>query len=179
MPVLLFVVIGLVILLIAAAVVGAYFGWKAYTRRALLRLLARAEAVQAATGALTVTVERMATASDEELEVFATDATSIERRALAEIASRSAILVDELDRTPMPRKFVPLAEALADAAYVVHDQSSKVQDEDRGDLALDALASLDLGIVRAYTEKARILLKGACDVCGLDETAVYGGGLYL
>jgi len=154
-------------------------GWRAYVRRALLRLLVRAEAVDALAAALLDTFNRLASGSDDELEVFADEPESSERRTLYEIRARANILADELDRMPLPKKIQPAAEALADAAYVLCEQASCVHDSDFGEAALDHLASIDLARVKAYVKKARHLVTGTCDVCGLDEMAVYGGGLYL
>lgn len=167
------------LLLIAATVVLGVVGWRAYRRRMLLRLLVRAEAVQAAGIALRDTVARLAGASDEEIQLFAEDPNSVERKALGEVHSRAAILYDELDRMTLPPSLVPVAEALADAAYATFEQSGCVRDEDIGAVALDHLTDIQLERVRTYSMKARTLVAGACDVCGLDDTAVYGGGLYL
>jgi hypothetical protein len=166
-------------LLVAAAVVLAVVGWRAYVRRALLRLLVRAEAVDALASALYDAFERLASGSDDELEIFVEEPESVERRAFHEIRARANMLADELDRMPLPKKLLPAAEALADAAYVICEQSSLVHEDDAGTAALDGLAEIDLGRVRAYTRRARHLVTGTCDVCGLDEMAVYGGGLYL
>ncbi|HSK48121.1 MAG TPA: hypothetical protein VLA05_08990 [Coriobacteriia bacterium] len=168
-----------VLLLVAAGVAAVVLGWRAYERKALLRLLVRAEAVEAAASALLETFTRLANGSDSELEVFAEDPGSPERHALAEIHTRANLLADELDRMPLPRKLIPVAEALADAAYTICEQSGCVRDEDTDGVALERLLSIDLERVQSYTDKARQITTGACDVCGLDETAVYGGGLYL
>jgi hypothetical protein len=170
---------GGVLLLAAAAVIIATLAWRSYERRALLRLLVRAEAVEAAERALRELVERLAGQSEAELEAFAYEGDSLDRKALAEVRGRANILADELDRMALPGRLVPVAEALADAAYTICEQASVVRDDDRGQDALDRLAAIDLGRVRSYAHKARTLLTGACTVCGLDETAVYGGGLYL
>ncbi len=163
----------------AAAVVLGVVGWRAYQRRMLLRLLVRAEAVQAVADALREAVLRLSSASDEELSAFLDDPDSVERRAMAEVRSRAGILYDELDRMALPPSLVPVAEALADAAYTIYEQAGCVRDTDTGNAAIDRLAGIQLERVREYSLKARTLVAGACDVCGLDDTAVYGGGLYL
>lgn len=172
-------VIGGTILVAASAVAAGLFAWRAYERRILLRLLVRAEAVEAATAALSDTVTRLAEGSDEQLEAFADDPDFLERRTLGEVQSRASILAYELDRLPVPRRLEPAVEALGDAAYLVAEQAAVVRDEDVGATALERLGLMDLSMVRSYTKKARILVTEACDVCRLDETAVYGGGLYL
>lgn len=174
------VVVGVgAVLLAVAAVVLSVIGWRAYRRRMLLRLLVRAEAVQAAGGALRDTVLRLADGPTEELQIFIEDPESVERRAMAEVRSRAGILYDELDRMALPKSLIPVAEALADAAYATYEQAGCVGDADNSSDALDHLAGIKLEKVRTYSLKARTLVAGACDVCGLDDTAVYGGGLYL
>jgi hypothetical protein len=168
------------LLLLAAAVTAAvFFGGRRYTRRALMRLIVRAEAVDAAADALIGVVEQIGSATEEDAAAFADDAESVERRALHELHARAAIIVDELDHMPLPKRLVPVAEALSDAAFVVREQSECVGDDDRGQEALERLASVDVEQVQSYREKAHILLGEMCDSCGLDDRAVYGGGLYL
>lgn len=175
-------VIGIVVgvLLTAAALAAAgFFGWHAYRRRLLLRLVVKAEAVDALVAALVDTITRLSEASDEDLERFASDTESGERRALHEIAFRGGLLAEELDRIPLPPSLVPPATALADTAYLVGSEASKVTDEQIGSDALEGLAAVDLAAIQAYQRKGRAVLGTTCDVCGLDDTAVYGGGLYL
>lgn len=167
------------IVVLAACIVAAYFGLRALKRRALLKLLVRAEAIEAAEKALEDAITRLATASDTDLELFADDPDSPERRIMAEVRSRAQVLVDELDRMPVTRDLTEVAEALADAAYLVAQQAERVRDEDRGPQAFDRLGEIDLKLARQYVEKARLRVHNACDACGLEETAVYGGGLYL
>lgn len=167
------------LLLVAATVAVAILGWRAYERRIALRLLGRAEAIEAASAALVDTVERLAASSDEELEAFADDVDSVERRTLHEVANRADMLQHELDWMPLPKKFVPAGEALADAAHVIATQAACVRDEHRGVEALGDLGSIDLGAVREYTRNGRALLTVACEDSGIEDTALYGGGLYL
>jgi hypothetical protein len=169
---------GAVLIIVAAAAI-VVLARRSYHRRMLLRLVVATEAVEAATNGLGDVIARLAVASDEELEIFADEPDSAERRALAEVHSRGRMIRDELDHIAMPKKFLPAAEAIADAAHLVAEQAACVGDDHVGMRALDELAGIDLARVRSYTQAARILVNGACEVCGLDETAVYGGGLYL
>lgn len=168
-------------LLVAAAVTAAVLAWKAFVRRVLLRLLVRAEAVDAAAAALVETVTHLFEADDEARAIFAENPDSVERRALEEVRGRAMILADELDHMPLPNKLVEVAEALADAAVVVRDQAGLVKEGDTGDGVLDDLSETDLELVSAYQAKARTLIREACDACGLEgiDDSVYGGGLYL
>lgn len=180
MPFWVFIAIGLGSLLVLGALAGlGYFGWHAYERRMVFRLVGRAEGVEAAAAALVDAVSRLAEASDDEIALFASDPDNIERRAFAEVYSRASILATELDRMPLPQRLVPAAEAIADAATVVKRQAELVNDEDAAASVLEKIAEINLTDVRTYTDKARAFLLRTCDACGLDDTALYGGGLYL
>ncbi len=172
------VIIG-VLLVACAGGAGALFGWQAYRRSVLMNLVVRAEAVEAAGSALIDTITRLSEESDEALEHFCVDREAVERRALHEIVSRAGMLADELDRMPLPASLVSVATALADAAYLISREAALVTDEQTGSDALDALSAMDLALVRAYISKGRAVLFTTCEICGLDDTAVYGGGLYL
>lgn len=163
----------------AAAGVGGFFAWRAYVRRTLMRLVVKRAAVEAVGQALEEVTARLAEAPDEELELFARDIESSERRALHEVVSRAAILRDELDHVPLPKDLVPLATKLADAAHVITVQAGGVTDEMVGDDALVGLSAIDLQAMRAYMEQARNAVTLACASYGLEDTNVYGGGLYL
>lgn len=173
-----FLVLG-VLVVAGGLIAGGWYGFKAYERRVLLRMLARTEAVEATVQALDDTLARLSTAEDEELETFAQDPDSGERRALHEVADRAQLLKDELDSVRLPAAEIPLAEALADAAYLAAREAACVTDSDLGQDALEKLASIDLSKVKAYTKRARTKLEAAFAAAGLEDTAVYGGGLYL
>lgn len=179
MPIWAWIAIAGGVLVLVAALLAVVFGRRAYERRLLLRLVVRTEAVEAASSALVDSVGHLSAASDEEIEVFADEVDSVGRKVFSEVHERARMIAEEMDRVPMPKRLVPAAEAVADAAFMVAEQAGKVDGELTGTEALDALSSVDLAEVRRYTQKARVLVTGACEVCGLDETAVYGGGLYL
>ncbi len=168
-----------VVLLMAALGAGGVFAYRAYRRRVLLRLVVQAEAIEAAAQALMDTITRLADASDEDYETFATEPDSSERRALHEITVRAGIIADELDRMPLLASLQPPAAALADAAFLIASEAGRVEDSHTGPEAIEHLAAVDLKVIGGYTSKARAILSTTCDVCGLEETAVYGGGLYL
>lgn len=168
------------VLLIAAAVIGSILAWRAMERRYLLRLVRRREAIDAARQALDDVVMHLAQGSDETLNLFAQDPDSIERRALHEVTSRAQMLADELDSMALPRKLVPAAEILGDAAYAIAVEAGKVHDEQISDAAFDALGSIDLTAIAGTYAAATREVQRACELCGLEEdAAVYGGGLYL
>lgn len=166
-------------LALAALGVGGYFAWRAYTKRILLRLVGRTEAVESTATALVDVLTRLAEAEDSELTDFANDPESGERRALHEVALKARMLTDEVDAMPLPRPLLQLAESLADTAYVVGVEASRVTADRRGHEALEELAGIDLESVRAYIKQTRYRLNELCGHYGLVDTAVYGGGLYL
>jgi len=168
------------VLLLVAAVTGGILAWRAAERRYLLRLISRREAVIAVRQVLESAVARLAKGSDEQLETFSSDADSADRRVLGEVAARAQVLADELDVMALPKRLIPAAKALSDAAYVVAREAGKVLHEENGDLALEMLGSVDLEAVSQAFEAATIAVSGACRLCGVDEdSTVYGGGLYL
>ena len=163
-----------------ALLVGAVYGWRAVERRYLLRLISRREAVLAVRQALEDALSRLAEGSDEQLHLFARDPDSLDRRALQEVWIRARILSDELDTMALPKHLIPAASRLADAAYEVSHEAGKVHDGDSDDLALEALASIDLSAIAAVFAAARVEMTRICEVCSVEEDAsVYGGGLYL
>lgn len=168
-----------VILLLAAAIASLVLVMRAYERRKLLRLLGKAENIDAAIRTLEETLERLSVSEDAVLEHFAQDSEALERRVLHELSSRMTVLSDELDHTPEPTSLVKAAEALADSAYLVAYNSGRVGDEDMGEVALDRLEEVDLAAVEAYQAKARAILARLSEEFGVEDTAVYGGGLYL
>jgi len=168
-----------VALLAGALTAAGWHGWKHLERRIVLRLLARAEAVEAAAQALEDTVERLGGASRTEMSVFTKDPDSSERRALHEVHGRARLLQEELDQMPLPKSVVPLAEALADAAYLTAREAGQITDEDIGRAATSKFKRIDLEIVRAYAAQAHAKVSATCEEYGIEDTAVYGGGLYL
>lgn len=168
-----------VFLVMAALAIAGFFAWRAYTKRVLLRLVSRTEAIESAASALVDALARLSETQDTELEEFANDPESSERRVLHEVASRSRMLADELDTMAVPGSLVPLADSLGDAAYVVGLEAARVGDERLGSDALEDLARIDLASVRGYTQQARYRLRGMCEHYGIVDTVVYGGGLYL
>jgi len=168
------------VLLVAALGVMAYLGYKGMERRYVLRLISRREAVYAVRQALEDAVVRLAEGSDEQLELFANTPDSQERKMLLEVKVRAQILRDELDTMSLPKRLVPAAEALADAAFIVAREAGKIRDQDTGSIVLTELGTIDLGTVAEVFERAAAAVSLTCQVCEVDEdAAVYGGGLYL
>lgn len=168
-----------IILLLAAVIAGIVLAIRNYERRSLLKLFGKAENIDAAIRTLEETLASLSVADDAVLEHFAEDVDSLERRVLDELASRMRVLADELDHTPEPTSLIGVAEALADSAYLVAHNAGRVGDEYVGETALGRLGDVDLASIEAYQSKARAMLVRIGEDFGVEETAVYGGGLYL
>jgi len=172
------IVAGIVVLLAGATVAGIV-AYRAAERRYLLRLIRSREGLDFVRQALGDSLGRLAEGSERELRVFAEDPDSGERRALHEVSARARLLADELDTTALPNRLIPAAMALADAAYLIGREAGRVGDELKGDAALDALGCIDLDAVETYYRAAISAVQSVCEACGLEDSAVYGGGLYL
>lgn len=168
-----------VVLVLAGLTIGGVLAWRAAERRYALRLVRSREGVDFVRQALADSLVRLAEGSDQELANFANDADSMERRALHEVESRARLLAEELDSTALPKSLAPAADALGDAAYLIAAEAGRVRDDDTGEAALVALGSIDLQAVETYYRAAIAAVEDVCEVCGLDDAAVYGGGLYL
>jgi hypothetical protein len=168
-----------VVALVAGGIAIGVFAWRAAEERYALRLVRSREGVDFVRQALGDSLSRLAEGSEAELRAFASDPDSAERRALHEVASRAHLLADELDVTPLPRSLIPAAEALADAAYLISTEASRVKDMDTGETALVELGEIDLETVEAYYNAALAAVRQACEACAVEDAAVYGGGLYL
>jgi len=169
--------------LLAVGVAGLVF-WFAYGRQALARrylvgLIGRRESVCASRRTLEAIMRHLADESDEALAAFADDPTSEDRRSLAEVRAQMAVLADELDTRPMPSRIVRVAEELADAAFVIAEEAGRVRDEMDAAEVLAALAQVDLSRVAQQADEADHYIDEASGEYGVEDTAVYGGGLYI
>ena len=173
----------MIIAISVLAVVGigaaGWFAWRGFERRALMRIVVRSEAVEAATQALRDVFARLAEAEDDEVAAFTSDPDSSERRALYEVGLKADMITDELDRMRLPRGLITVAESVADASFLVAREARVVGENDSGEAALVHVAKVDLETVSAYTAQARRRVHETCVEHGLEETMVYGGGLYL
>jgi hypothetical protein len=163
----------------AGGVVAGILSYRAAEQNYVMRLVRWREGVDFVRQALGDSLGRLAEGSDAELRAFADDSDSVERRALHEVASRARLLADELDSTPLPGRAVPAAEALADAAYLIAQEAARVRDEVVGEQALEDLGCVDLDAVETYYAAAAAAVRQVCETCGVDESEVHAGGLYL
>jgi hypothetical protein len=164
---------------LAGALVAGVLAYRSAEERNVLKLVRWREGVDFVRQGLGDSLGRLAEGSQAELRAFAENPSSAERRALHEVASRAQLLADELDSTPLPGSLTHTAEALADAAYLIGREASRIPDDVVGDAALDALGCVDLDGVETYYRAAIAAVKQVCEACGVDDSAVYGGGLYL
>jgi hypothetical protein len=164
---------------IAGVLVAGVLAYRSAEERMVLRLVRWREGVDFVRQGLGDSLGRLAEGSEAELRAFADDSGSAERRTLHEVASRARLLADELDSTPLPGSLIHTADALADAAYLIGREASRIPDDMVGDAALDALGCVDLDAVETYYRAAIAAVKQVCQACGVDDSAVYGGGLYL
>lgn len=177
LTILLAVLVAVAVLAIAAF--AALVAYREYRRRLLLRLVVRAEGLDVAAQALIDTITRLSQAQNDELVLFAADPESPERRVLGDVASRAGAIMHELDVMPLPAALVSAAESLADAAFVLHREASRVTDEDADGDSLDHLSEIEIAPIRDYLDAARKRVTLVAVGLHMDETSVYGGGLYL
>ncbi len=165
--------------------VGGFFGvralWLRSVRRTLVSLVGRREGILASRRTLDAVIVHLAEGDDATLEEFALHPESEDRRALTEVAASMEIATEELDTRALPGSLVPVAEGLADAAFVVYEEAARVGESTESEEVFEALAAIDLARVLAVFDAADGRLRTACERYHLDEEeiAVYGGGLYI
>ena len=168
------------VLLVALGSAGvAWASWRAWVRRCAVGLVGRLEVVESLGLALYDLVEEVAKSTDAEFDRFIIEEDGAVRRAFVELRVRSHALAQELDTIALPATILPAAEALADAAVVVSEEAETVEEALTAAEPAAVLMAVDLGRVRAYANKAQALLSDACVELGIEDLAVYGGGLYL
>lgn len=168
----------------AAAAAGGAFVlarvlWRVQVRRYVVRLVGRLEAVRAGWRTLKDVVERLAQADDEEMTAFATDPGHLDRKALAEVSSQQSIAHEELATMALPKQLWPVAEALAEAASALADESGRVGETAGAQEVLSGLERIDLARAQRFVAAGEERVGGVCDEYGIEEAAVYGGGLYI
>lgn len=173
--------------LVAAGVlilaVGGVFAYRAIhlqvVRRRIVALIGRRENIEASRRTLEAVMRHLLDESDEDLVAFAYDADSEDRKSLFEIEQRMRMLRDDLDYIPLPSRLVPAAQELADAAHVIAEESGRIEDDMDADTVLAALAQIDLSRVSGQVTTARASLHAVAEEFGVEDAAVYGGGLYI
>lgn len=168
-----------IVVVLAGATIAGVLAYRHAEERYVLRLVRSREGLDSVRQALGDSLGRLAEGSEAELRAFASEPDSAERRALHEVALRARLLADELDVMSLPSSLISAAEALADAAHLIAVESSRVSDASRGEEALEQLGDIDLDAVETYYRAAIAAVRQVCEACGIDDSAVYGGGLYL
>jgi hypothetical protein len=148
-------------------------------RRYVVGLVGRREHVRASRRTLEAVVRHLADESDEALAEFADNPASVDRRSLVEVHDRMQVLTDELDTRPMPARIVRVAEELADAAFVIAEESGRIRDDMSAEEVLGALSEVDLERVARQADEADVWTAEVCSEYEIEDAAVYGGGLYI
>jgi hypothetical protein len=164
---------------IAAIVVVSVVLWRRQVRRLLISLTGRRAAVLAAYRALESVFTSLAEADSEELTAFAMDASSMHRKALEELHSRMRMQSEELAELALPKKLWEAADLLSAAAGSLAVETGRVGEASGPEGVLEALGRIDVaGITKAITP-AEEEIDRLLAAHGVEDPAVYGGGLYI
>jgi len=163
--------------LIGLVVVGLVL-WRRTVRSELQRLLGSRGAVDSALRTVERVVSALADGSEGDLVTFALDEDAEDRRALGEVAAQMRIQRDELAMQALPKSLREVAEALGAAAGALAEQTERTGASE-GVAVLDALASIDFGSVRTQLLRADVSMRERAERYGVDEAALYGGGMYI
>ncbi|TLM74035.1 MAG: hypothetical protein FDZ70_07330 [Actinobacteria bacterium] len=163
--------IGVVLLVVLA--------WRRQERKYVVRLVAQREAVRAGLRSLSEVVVRLAEDTDDELTAFVSDERHLDRKALGELHRQQAIVRDELQTVALPKDLWGAADALTAAAAAVAREAGRVGEHAGADDVLTALGEVDLAAARAAVDTADAAVHDVCERFGLEDAAVYGGGLYI
>lgn len=152
---------------------------KHWIRRSVMHLIGYRERITASRRTLEAVVNHLVCGDESVLVSFASDSADDNRRALSEIGTRMLITRDELD----VRRFHPLthkaAEELADVAHLIAMCALTYEAGMSSDEILDALPSVDLKGISEQYQIADAILVELCIAYDVDESVVYGGGLYI
>jgi hypothetical protein len=164
------------------ALLGAWVGrilWNRQVRKSLVGLYSEREEVGAAYKAFRELLDHLVEGDESVWSPFCSDPTSEDRRALAELGRRMEIVRDELKRTPLPKGFWHVAELLETAASTLAEEVAEVGEGATPDEVLRAIAGLDLRAVSDAYRQAEVELDELLEAHGIEDPAVYGGGLWV
>ncbi len=170
--------VGILLIITGAVVLGAVW-WRWRVRRYVIRLVGWCEGTQSAYRGLEEVATRLAGATDAELIEFASDSTHLDRKALVEIATQQAIADEELETVALPKRLWAIGANLAAAARAVSREASRVGEDAGPDAVLEGMGRIDLGSAALAVTGAAQALHGVCEELGVEDRAVYGGGLYI
>ena len=148
------------------------------TRRTVVTFIGRKEAILASYKALWNVVQRLAQASDEELSRFNEDPADEERRTFEEVASRMRIVEDELKSTEVPPGLETAAMTMEDAARLIFEAAGSVDGAGESD-ALTAAGEIDFQVIADAVARMETELHDTAARYHVDESSLYGGGLYI
>jgi hypothetical protein len=164
---------------VTAIVVVAMMVWNGIAKRYVVQLLGKREEARSVRRALEDIVNHLREGSDAKRAEFADDPEALDRHSLAELSDRARVLAEEVNTMPVPAKMVAAAEALADAADILSEESGRVGEGTIGDEVLEAFAAIDLGRVDRIFEHAYALIAAVLDAYHVDDSTAFGGGLYI
>ena len=167
------------VLVIAGIVVGSILLWRRQVRRSLVGLVGRREAVSAAYRGLEAVFAARGGDDAGVVSEFALDPASTHRKALEELQTRMAIEVEELQNVALPKRFWQTADLLMAAAAKVRDEVGRINQAPTPEGVLDAVAAIDVTGIRSAIAIAGEELDRQLRETGVDDSAVYGGGLYI
>jgi hypothetical protein len=173
------IVASVAILLVAGIVAASVVLWRRQVRRSLIGLIGRRESVMAAYRALESVFTSLAAAEVDELEAFATDATSSHRRALEELHARMRIQSEELADLALPKRLWKAADLLGTAAGVLAVETGRVGEAASPGAVLEALGLVDVSGIGEALHPANEEIDAQLAARDIGDPAVYGGGLYI
>jgi hypothetical protein len=165
--------------LVAAIVIAAMLLWQRQVRLALIGLTGRREAVGAAYRALETVFAALADSDVEQLTAFATDPTSEHRKSLEELHTRMRMQAEELADLPLPKAQWKAADLLGVAAGRLAAEVGRVGEASDPEAVLEADGSIDVTGVTEALDPANAEIDRLLEEQGIEDPAVYGGGLYI
>jgi hypothetical protein len=167
------------VLVIAGIVVGSILLWRRQVRKSLVGLVGRRESVSAAYRGLEAVFGALGSDDPAVVSQFAIDPTSTHRKALEELQTRMAIEAEELQNVALPKRFWPAADLLMSSAIKLRDEVGRINQAPTPDAVLDGVAAIDVTGIRAAIAAAGEELDRQLHETGVDDSAIYGGGLYI
>jgi hypothetical protein len=175
-----YVIIGVAaVAVVAAIVIAAMLLWQRQVRSAMIGLSGRREAVAAARSGLESVFVALADAGADELTGFALDPESEHRKSLDELASRMRIQADELVDLPLPKAQWQAADLLGTAAGRIAVEIGHVSDAASPEAVLDAVTAIDMASINDVLAPANDEIDRLLAEYGIEDSTVYGGGLYI
>lgn len=167
------------LLLIAGIIIGSIVLWRRQLSRSLIGLVGKRESVRASYRALESVFAALSSETPEGITAFAVDPTSEHRKALEELQSRMAILVEELQSVALPKAFWRCADLLLTAAAKLRDEVGKINTAPTPDAVLAGVRVIDVPGIQAAIAAAGEELDDLLRENRIEDPAVYGGGLYI